>query len=129
MGHSVLARLRQERDAWQRVAQSGRVSLADLHLLGPEAARVTRSVRQELNDLRSAVNGRGADNPPSDEMLEAHHAAGGAWLLLRKRDHAVSVSRYSVSFLRQLRETGTIARWVAVGPDGRVCEPLRGPAP
>lgn len=129
MGRSVLARVRQERDAWQRVAQSGRVSLNDLHLLGPEAARVTRGVRRELNALQSAVNGRGANNPPSDEMLEAHHAAGGAWLVLRKGDHAMSLSRYSVSFLRQLRDTGTIARWVAVGPDGRVCEPLRGPAP
>lgn len=125
MGRSVLERMRQERDAWQRVAQSGRVSLDDLHLLGKEAARVTRAVRRELADLQAAVRGLGSDNPPSDEVLQAHHAAGGAWLLLHRRDHALSLSRYSVPFLRQLRETGTIARWVAVGPDGRVCHPLR----
>lgn len=62
----------------------------------------------------------GRDVAPTDEELEVHHAAGGAWVLVIETG-AFSLERSSLGLIRYYRDGGHVTRWIALDATGRPC--------
>lgn len=68
-----------------------------------------------------AVAGAWRDAAPSDAEIEAHHAAGGAWVLLLD-DGAMTLERSSRSLVRYLRDKGLVRRCLALDSELRIAQ-------
>ena len=53
------------------------------------------------------------ESAPTDAEIDAHHAAGGAWVLLL-RDGAMTLERSSLGLIRHYRDKGMVRRWLAL---------------
>ena len=117
LGLEECERLREEVDRFRGITEARGRSIARM-------AEERDALRAEVAGLRAVVEGRG--EPPTDEEIEAHHGAGGAWVVVTPRyvvsdrwpclvrvrvaDHRVATAAY-----------GETWRWLPLDAAGRVC--------